>query len=141
VLAQPRETQSLRLEVLQMRDKMRDNLASKLDAAERGEFDLKHDAGGLVDVEFAVQYLVLGFAHQHEQLLENAGNIALLQNAGTLGLISPDQAAAAASAYREYRRLQHLARLNPTTPVPQRESLSVHIEAVRNLWHTLFEIE
>jgi glutamate-ammonia-ligase adenylyltransferase len=74
-------------------------------------FDLKHDMGGMVDVEFAVQYLVLAHAHDHEVLTRNLGNIALLRIAGELGLVPVPMAAAAANAYRDYRRLQHQIRL------------------------------
>jgi glutamate-ammonia-ligase adenylyltransferase len=74
-------------------------------------FDLKHDAGGMVDVEFSVQYLVLAHAHDHAVLTRNLGNIALLRIAGELGLVPAPMAAAAANAYRDYRRLQHTIRL------------------------------
>jgi glutamate-ammonia-ligase adenylyltransferase len=53
-------------------------------------FDLKHDAGGRVDVEFSVQYLILAHAHRHAALTRNAGNIALLGVAAELGLVPPD---------------------------------------------------
>ena len=75
------------------------------------QFDLKHDAGGMVDVEFAVQYLVLAHAHEHPLLTRNAGNIALLAICGELGLVPAAIAAGVADAYREYRRLQHEIRL------------------------------
>ena len=74
-------------------------------------FDLKHDSGGMVDVEFAVQYLILAHAHDHAGLTRNAGNIALLGVAADLGLVPPAIAHEAADAYREYRRLQHKIRL------------------------------
>jgi len=74
-------------------------------------FDLKHDSGGMVDVEFAVQYLILAHAHDHAGLTRNAGNIALLGVAADLGLVPPAIAQEAADAYREYRRLQHKIRL------------------------------
>src|SRR5206468_126331 len=76
-----------------------------------GLFDLKHDPGGMVDVEFSVQYLVLAHAHAHPQLTRNAGNIALLKLAADLGLVPAAIAAGAAEGYREYRRLQHQIRL------------------------------
>jgi glutamate-ammonia-ligase adenylyltransferase len=104
-----------------------------------GRFDLKHDAGGMVDVEFAVQYLVLAHAHRHPGLTRNAGNIALLALAGELGLIPAAIAAAAADAYREYRRRQHQIRLTgaaharvaPETEVARRG-------AVTALWAHVF---
>jgi glutamate-ammonia-ligase adenylyltransferase len=74
-------------------------------------FDLKHDAGGMVDVEFSVQYLILAHAHGHAALTRNAGNIALLGIAAELGLVPAATAQGAADAYREYRRLQHKIRL------------------------------
>ena len=106
VLCQPRDLATLRAEVLAMREKMRAGHPNRSDL-----FDLKHDPGGLVDVEFAVQYLVLAHACRHPELLDNVGNIALLKRAGELGLLAPDIADAAADAYRNLRRLQHAAKL------------------------------
>ena len=70
-----------------------------------GLFDLKHDRGGMVDIEFIVQYLVLSHSGKHYELTGNLGNIALLHMAGALGLVPPDLATRVADAYREYRRL------------------------------------
>lgn len=108
VLRMKRDLDTLRAEVLAMRHKMRDAHGSK-----GGElFDLKHDTGGLIDVEFLIQYLVLGHAHEHPELTGNLGNIALLRMGGELGLIPAELAAACADSYRELRRLQHRQRLN-----------------------------
>jgi glutamate-ammonia-ligase adenylyltransferase len=74
-------------------------------------FDLKHDPGGMVDIEFIVQFLVLAHAHRHPDLTRNVGNIALLRMAGELGLVARGLAANVGDAYREYRRLQHAIRL------------------------------
>ena len=139
VLRQPRDLAKLREEVLSMRQKMRDNLGSKHEDIERGEFDIKHDAGGIVDVEFIIQYLILGYAHAHPELCANLGNIALLKMAAGFGLIPGDLAEATRNAYREYRRLQHARRLNgsPKARVaigPQLE----RIATVRALWHKVF---
>jgi hypothetical protein len=109
----------LRDEVLAMRQRMADAHPNKTEL-----FDLKHDRGGLIDVEFIVQYLVLGYAHQHASLTGNLGNIALLGMAGELGLIPADQAAAVADSYREYRRLQHGLRLNNQASRVPREQVA-----------------
>jgi glutamate-ammonia-ligase adenylyltransferase len=82
VLQQARDAAKLRAEVLEMRQKMHDGHPNA-----SGLFDIKHDAGGLVDVEFAVQFLVLAHAAQHPEMTANIGNIALLKRAGELGLI------------------------------------------------------
>ncbi len=75
-------------------------------------FDIKQDRGGIIDVEFIVQYLVLGYANKHVELTGNIGNIALLKLAGELGLISSHNAEKVRTAYREFRHIQHLERLN-----------------------------
>jgi len=77
-----------------------------------GMFDIKHDAGGMVDIEFIVQYLVLRFSGQHQKLLGNWGNIALLMSAGEEGLIPSQLAVAVADVYRLYREYQHRIRLD-----------------------------
>jgi glutamate-ammonia-ligase adenylyltransferase len=75
-------------------------------------FDLKHDAGGMVDIEFCVQALVLEHARRFAPLIENKGNIALLLRAASAGLIDQGIAEGGANAYRTYRRYQHALRLN-----------------------------
>jgi len=135
ILRQPRDLAKLREEVVAMRLKMVDAHGSKSET----RFALKHDPGGIIDVEFIVQYLILGYAHRHPELTGNLGNIALLRIASELGLIDPDQAKAAGNAYREYRRLQHAKRLSstPKAPIP-REEVENHIAAVTGLWKTVF---
>ncbi len=106
ILCLPRDREKLAADVIDMRRRM---LAGHPNPTPL--FDLKHDMGGMVDVEFAVQYLVLAHAHEHAELTRNLGNIALLRIAGELGLVPAPLAAAAANAYRDYRRLQHQIRL------------------------------
>ena len=135
ILRQQRDLTKLREEVLAMRRKMLDSHASHSADA----FDLKQDVGGIIDVEFIVQYLVLGYAHQHAELTGNLGNIALLRIAGELGLIEPAQAEAVGNAYREYRRLQHAKRLNANPQaLNDREGLEKHIVAVNRLSEAIF---
>ncbi|GAB3439954.1 bifunctional [glutamate--ammonia ligase]-adenylyl-L-tyrosine phosphorylase/[glutamate--ammonia-ligase] adenylyltransferase [Massilia solisilvae] len=98
-------------------------------------FDLKHDAGGMIDIEFMVQYLVLRHAHQHPQLTANSGNIALLRLCGDLGLVDAALAAACADAYRALRRLQHQVRLQGQDNARVEPSLVAgHAAAVVALW-------
>ncbi|MCA1978868.1 MAG: bifunctional [glutamate--ammonia ligase]-adenylyl-L-tyrosine phosphorylase/[glutamate--ammonia-ligase] adenylyltransferase, partial [Thiobacillus sp.] len=96
ILCLPRDAAKLREDVLAMRQKMHDGHPNG-----SGLFDLKHDAGGIVDVEFCVQYLILRDCRRHPELADNVGNIALLLRAGDAGLIPADIARAAADAYRE----------------------------------------
>ncbi len=133
VLASARDAGALREEVHAMRDKLRQ--ARPVPA---GRFDVKHSPGGMVDVEFAVQFLVLAQAAAHPALLDNAGNIALLQRAEDAGLLPAGVGRAAADAYRELRRAQHVARLDekPTQFEPDR--FASEQAAVLALWRAVF---
>ncbi|WP_291929581.1 bifunctional [glutamate--ammonia ligase]-adenylyl-L-tyrosine phosphorylase/[glutamate--ammonia-ligase] adenylyltransferase [Limnohabitans sp.] len=129
VISAPRDAVSLKAEIVAMRDKVRQGHPVK---AER--FDVKHSPGGMVDAEFAVQYLVLLHTAAHPELADNVGNIALLQRAEKAGLLPTGVGQAAANAYREMRRVQHRARLNEEpTDVPL-EQLASEREAVLALW-------
>jgi [glutamine synthetase] adenylyltransferase / [glutamine synthetase]-adenylyl-L-tyrosine phosphorylase len=107
VLTAPRDAHALREEIAAMRHKLRSAHPCAADA-----FDVKHSPGGMVDIEFAVQYLVLLHSADHPQLHPNLGNIALLQRAQACGLLPPGVGDAAAQAYRTLRQIQHRARLN-----------------------------
>jgi glutamate-ammonia-ligase adenylyltransferase len=102
-------------------------------------FDLKHDRGGMVDIEFIVQYGVLLHASVHPALLHNTGNIALLREAARIGLMSRTQARQVGSAYRTYRKLQHALRLDgmdKARVLPTR--VEAEREAVIRLWDQVF---
>ncbi len=135
ILCQRRAAATLRAQVLEMRRKMSGSLATRGDAA---LFDLKQDPGGLVDVEFIVQYLVLAHACDHPALAGNLGNIALLRIAAAAGLIPADLADGARDAYREYRRLQHLRRLDNLDSRVDAAPHAARIAAVRALWKHVF---
>ena len=111
VLRKPRDPDALRHEIVAMRQKMRDEHPGK-----NGLFDIKHDRGGMVDIEFMVQFLVLAHASAHPELTANSGNLALLKCAGTLGLIDAQLAEEVCGIYRRLRALQHKMRLNNQSP-------------------------
>jgi glutamate-ammonia-ligase adenylyltransferase len=134
ILRRPREAAKLAGEILAMRDKLH-----RAHPNRSGEFDLKHDRGGMIDVEFAVQFLVLAHAHEHPRLVANLGNIALLAMAADLGLIPEELAERCRDAYREFRRTQHALRLNGAQYARvAHDQVAAHVEAVRTLWGTVF---
>jgi glutamate-ammonia-ligase adenylyltransferase len=137
VLCQPRDLGKLREEILAMRQKMHDAHATRGDET-KTKFNLKHDRGGLIDVEFAVQYLVLGYSHRHPELTGNLGNIALLNIAASLGLIPTELAERVRDAYRHYRRIQHTLRLDDGERCVVPESITDHRAAVTELWERVF---
>ena len=139
VLASERDPLALRDEVQAMRERLR-----SAHACPAGQFDIKHSPGGMIDVEFAVQYLVLAHSHRHAGLLDNVGNIALLQHAEDVGLLPAGAGTAAGKAYRELRRLQHRARLNESPTRLEGEALAAieaHRQAVLALWASAFPTE
>ena len=92
----------------------------------------------MIDAEFVMQYLVLSHAAQHPELIANAGNIALLERAEALGLLPAGVGHAAASAYREMRRVQHRARLNEEPTDVLLPTLQEQREAILLLWKCVF---
>jgi len=130
VLCQPRDVARIATEVNRMRQKMWHEHPNT-----SGLFDIKHDAGGIVDVEFIVQTLVLCHAHAHPELSANLGNIALLGIAGELGLIPLELAQEVAQAYRIYRQHQHRLRLQgESRSRMQRDGFEAQISSVQRLW-------
>jgi glutamate-ammonia-ligase adenylyltransferase len=102
-------------------------------------FDVKHSQGGMMDVEFAVQFLVLSRGASHPELMDDVGNIALLQRAESLGLLPHNVGRAAADAYRELRRVQHRARLDEQPTQVEPDTLTGQRTAVGMLWQAVFE--
>jgi len=130
ILVQPRDQAALRAEVLAMREKIN---AGHPNTSQK--FDLKHDRGGMVDVEFVTQYLVLCYAGTHPVLVRNLGNITLLRLASEAGLIAPELATRAADAYRTLRRVQHQLRMQGVEKARVGpEQLVEERAAVRELW-------
>ena len=107
VLSQERKMNELQHEIIDMRHKVH---AGHLNHS--SEFDLKHDPGGMVDIEFMVQFFVLAYARQFPALLGNLGNIALLRIAADHQLITAEEALEIANAYRIFRAQQHRLRLD-----------------------------
>jgi glutamate-ammonia-ligase adenylyltransferase len=134
VLSAARDPDKLAAEVLDMRRRMLDGHPNRSTL-----FDLKHDRGGMVDVEFIVQYLVLAHSHRQRRLLGNLGNIALLRIGAELGLIDAKLAAEVGDAYRRFRKLQHELRLNNAqyARVPA-GSVAKEVAAVKELWREVF---
>ncbi|HPV45921.1 MAG TPA: bifunctional [glutamate--ammonia ligase]-adenylyl-L-tyrosine phosphorylase/[glutamate--ammonia-ligase] adenylyltransferase, partial [Methylotenera sp.] len=133
VMTQTRDIEKLKADVMAMREKMR--------AAQRFEkdwFDVKHSAGGIIDVEFLVQYLVLAYARQYPQLTENIGNIGLLKVLGELGVIDKNLAKEVADAYREYRKLIHATKLQAQAAKVKSVELEKQQATVLALWKAVF---
>lgn len=134
VLTQQRDEATLKKEVLSMREKMRNAQHFRAEV-----FDLKHSVGGIIDVEFLVQYLVLLHASRHPQLTANIGNIGLLRLMASLNIIDADLAESVAVAYREYRHTQHMLKLQGASHLGvEPQGIAHHVEKVTALWSQVF---
>lgn len=134
VLRQPRDEAALKREILAMRQRMHDAHPNR-----SSQFDLKHDPGGMIDIEFIVQYLVLRHAAHCPKLTADIGNIALLVLSGELGLIDKELAHAVAAAYRQFRKLQHQIRLNGADRARVEPSrVANQTQQVIRLWNATF---
>ena len=137
VLSQQRDIDVLKAEILEMRRKVHEGHPNPSE-----DFDLKHDSGGMVDIEFMVQFLVLAYAHQFPQLIGNLGNIALLRIAGELGLIEKSAAQEVGDAYRLLRLRQHRLRLDGADKTRIHLSGELELASARDsvlaLWNEIF---
>lgn len=133
VITAQRDERGLREEIISMREKV-----AAAHPVKAGLFDLKHSAGGMIDAEFVMQYLILLHARAHPELLANAGNIALLERAETIGLLTAGTGHAAANAYRSLRKAQHKARLDEASTQVAPERLAKEQQAISALWQAVF---
>ena len=145
VLGRDRDIEALRREVSEMRAKMRDNLGTRSTAAGTADnafeatssFDLKQDAGGIVDIEFMVQYAALAWSWQYPQLLEFTDNIRILEGLENAGLMSADDAGLLREAYKSYRSAAHRQALQKQPGVVAGDQFQAERRAVRRLWQAL----
>lgn len=86
ILCQPRDKAALREEVVKMREKMRETLGTP--ETKRAEvFHIKHDNGGIIDIEFLVQYLMLAWSAEHPELTGYSDNIRQMEELGRVGVL------------------------------------------------------
>lgn len=133
VLTAERDVADLRAQIVAMRERVAGANVVKGD-----RFDVKYSAGGMIDAEFVMQFLVLAYSRTHAELLANAGNIALLERAESLALLPAGVGHAAASAYRTLRQVQHRARLNEASAQVAADELCAERQAIQRLWQVVF---
>ena len=135
ILELPRDPESVRGEVRQMRERMWEDLGKT-----SGQwFDLKQDPGGVADIEFMVQYCVLANAHDHPSLSVYTDNIRILESLSRCGLLSPQDAQALMDIYREYRDRVHALSLQGEAAVISATEFAQLRARVKDLWQVLME--
>ncbi|WGK91048.1 bifunctional [glutamate--ammonia ligase]-adenylyl-L-tyrosine phosphorylase/[glutamate--ammonia-ligase] adenylyltransferase [Pseudomonas migulae] len=145
ILGKVRDLPTLRQEVSEMRAKMRDNLGSKSTAAGTGAnafeatapFDLKQDAGGIVDIEFMVQYAALAWSETHPPLLRWTDNIRILEELEHEGLMPAEDASLLREAYKAYRSAAHRQALQKDAGVIPGDHFADERRQVLRIWREL----
>jgi glutamate-ammonia-ligase adenylyltransferase len=135
VLARPRDRDALRGEVAAMRRRMLEEHASP----DPGRFHLKRDAGGVVDIEFMVQYLVLAHAHEAPVLLGETATVALLRRLADQGILAGETASRIETVYLAFRARIHAASLQRQEAAVPAQEFAAERAFVRALWSELME--
>lgn len=131
ILRQPRDPEWLRQEILKMREKIHESHPNRSSL-----FDLKHDAGGMIDIEFIVQYLVLEYSLDYPELTDNFGNIALLKMSEKLGLIPEEAGEKVSAIYRNFRKRQHEIRMQGADQAKvEPDEVIDQVDEVKKLWN------
>lgn len=133
VLARARDRAGLLQEVREMRLKMRENL----DKTQPGEFDLKQSPGGIVDIEFMVQYAILAWAHQYPDLVRFTDNIRQLEGLAASGVMTQADADFLSDAYRAYRTRQHRLKLQALPAVVAADAMTDWRDGIIQRWNNL----
>jgi glutamate-ammonia-ligase adenylyltransferase len=136
ILSRQRDPETLRDEVVKMRQKMHDHLASK---GENDDFDLKHDPGGMVDIEFLCQYAVLSMAHDAPDLLAWSDNIRILETLEATGHLPEEDCRQLREAYIAFRCAAHRSALTREAGRGKNADYQQHRQAVIALWQRLLE--
>ncbi|WP_068830213.1 bifunctional [glutamate--ammonia ligase]-adenylyl-L-tyrosine phosphorylase/[glutamate--ammonia-ligase] adenylyltransferase [Pseudomonas sp. BMS12] len=145
VLGRARDLPKLRAEVSEMRAKMRDNLGTRETAAGTAEnafeaavsFDLKQDAGGIVDIEFMVQYAALAWSGQHPELHRYTDNIRILDGLRDVGLLPAADVELLQEAYKAYRSAAHRQALQKQPGKVAGDQFESERRSVMRLWREL----
>ena len=142
ILRRERDLDKLRAEVSEMRAKMRGNLGTRSTAAGTAPnafeatvpFDLKQDAGGIVDIEFMVQYAALAWSREHPALLRYTDNIRILEGLEEAGLLPDADAGLLREAYKAYRAAAHRQALQKEPGVVRGDQFQAERREVMRIW-------
>ena len=137
ILTQPRDIAHLRHDVRAMRDRLRHEQAP----SPSGWFDLKHDPGGIIDIEFLVQFLVLAHAAAHPALVRWSDNVRQLENLMASGVLEAATAQRLRKAYLAFRAASHRLSLQEQPAHIAAEHAAADREHVAAAWQTVMHAE
>ena len=131
-LMQKRNIDDLRSEVIKMREKMRTALSKQTEEL----FDVKHSQGGIVDIEFMVQFAVLAWANDYPQLCNFTDNIRLLAMLEEIGKLSGEEAQDLMTAYKRYRQRLHRLALQEKKGLVLLAKYDKESQRVQAIWNS-----
>ena len=135
VLGRARDRLALASDIRDMRAKLR----AQWHKHEPGQFDLKHGLGGIMDLEFLVQFLVLAHAEAHPDVAEFSDNVRQLEALGAAGILSGDDAQALTAAYLDYRSRLHELTLQDARLQIDDADFAAHRALVAKHWNAFLE--
>jgi len=133
ILCQERKVDDVRVSIVDMRNKMLEAKASKSLA----DFNIKNDTGGLVDIEFIVQFLVLSYAYKHPEICRHTDNIRILDACSQAGLLERENAQELKEIYLRYRKYLHQLSLKLLSEVVDIDLFASERGVVQNYWASL----
>ena len=127
-LGRRRDPAELRVAVVEMRDRVRDNKT----VAEG--FHIKQGRGGMLDIEFLTQYLVLAHAHDHAALTESRDVAGILDGAAGAGVMAATEASELAEIYGRLLTAERRCKLADQAPTLDEDDFGSEREQVQNTW-------
>ena len=114
---------------------MRDSLGTKTAENEKPEvFHVKHDRGGIVDIEFLCQFAVLGWSHQYTELTKWSDNVRILEQMGLCGLLGSTEVEKLSEIYKSMRALIHKRALQKLNSQVEPDAFNDQREDVSSQW-------
>ncbi len=142
ILSQERDINTLKHDVIEMREKMRNSLGTKTTEGEKPDvFHVKHDRGGIVDIEFLCQFAVLGWSHQYSELTKWSDNVRILETMEECALLDSGIAERVSEIYRKMRALIHKRALQKLNSQVEGGALSTEREYISSKWFELFVLK
>ncbi|MBS3805069.1 MAG: bifunctional [glutamate--ammonia ligase]-adenylyl-L-tyrosine phosphorylase/[glutamate--ammonia-ligase] adenylyltransferase [Oleiphilaceae bacterium] len=136
ILCQRRDRKALRAEVVQMRERMRASLGTSQpsDGSPSEIFHIKHDRGGIIDIEFMVQYLMLAYSSDHPDLTQWSDNIRQLEELGRAGVLPVEEVEQLIEAYKTLRSTIHRRALQNLNSQVSGDSFGSERAFIASLW-------
>ena len=133
VLSQARDNHDVQASIVEMRNKM----LSANEKKSGDEFNIKKDKGGVIDIEFIVQFLVLSYSEENPQICEHTDNVRILDACAELGLLKPQEAEELKQIYLTYRKHLHQLSLNLLPEIVDAKVFAKERDLVQNYWTSL----